>query len=212
MLIEDKIRAICMPDSHAGPDGLYLIRSLYFDSPDNMFYAQTRNGLDHRYKYRIRIYDKSDSRITLERKESLHGKKHKDISVIPGDLLEAVLEGRDYGSEDDLVSRFFLDRKLFLLEPRVIIEYSRAPYVYSIGNVRITFDKSIFASDSFDLFKNDLTGIDVLPGGHGILEVKYDDVLPGAIKKMFNSYDLQAVSFSKYVRAVDAMNGIVGEC
>ena len=44
------------------------------------------------------------------------------------------------------------------------------------------------------------------------MEVKYDDVLPGAIKKMFNSFNLQAVSFSKYVRAVDAMNGIVGEC
>ena len=98
----------------------------------------------------------------------------------------------------------------YSLKPVTIIEYLRVPYVYPVGNVRITFDRNILASDSTDLFADNLTGSEVLFDGSGILEVKYDDVLPGAISRIFSAYDLQAGSFSKYVRAMDALSGIYG--
>lgn len=209
-LIEKAVGLVCFPDPHAGSDGRYIIRSMYFDSPDNMYYFHTKNGLDHRNKYRIRIYNGSDGYISLECKESLHGKKHKDIQQISKNFYENILDGVYDYSGKGLLERFSIDCNRFLLKPVTIIEYNRVPYVYPIGNVRITIDTAIIASSMNDLFSDQLCGVNVLPGSYGVLEVKYDDVLPGAITHVLSGYDLQVSSFSKYVKARDALWGNVG--
>ena len=211
MRVEDCVRALCFPDPHAGPDGSYTIRSLYLDSPGRLYYLQTRNGEDKRLKYRIRIYNGSDSRIALERKESLHGKKSKAVSVISREVCDSILSGKEFDPADDDLMIYAADRAKNLLAPSAVIEYIRDAYVHPVGNVRITFDRRILASSSEDLFAESLAGTDVLRDGSGILEVKYDDVLPGAIGRMLRPFDLQPVSFSKYVGSIDAINGNMGD-
>ena len=57
ILIEDaKISGIAETDVHA-KNGVYNIRSLYFDDYDNCSYKDNENGINNREKYRIRIYN-----------------------------------------------------------------------------------------------------------------------------------------------------------
>ena len=55
-------------DKHA-KNGVYMIRSLYFDDYFNTAYEEKDAGVLERKKYRIRVYNCSDSSIKLERKK-----------------------------------------------------------------------------------------------------------------------------------------------
>ena len=68
-----RARGLMRPDLHAGADGAYRVRSLYFDTPEDACYFETEDGVDVRDKYRIRIYDGSAERISLERKSKKNG-------------------------------------------------------------------------------------------------------------------------------------------
>ena len=51
IIIEDaRIKSIMSRDVHAGPEGSYNIRSLYFDDYDNRCYMDNENGVDNREK------------------------------------------------------------------------------------------------------------------------------------------------------------------
>lgn len=204
-LMEDTLRLICGPDPHAGSSGRYLVKSLYFDTPDMRCYYQTKDGVDNRAKYRIRIYDCSDEYICLERKESLRGKKRKIQERISRRDYDEILDGAPNGGE--LLSRFLTDRDVFLLEPKAVICYDRTPLIHPAGNVRITFDRNISAY-SGELFSDDAAQ-PVMSEDMGVLEVKFDEVLPGAIADCLRAYDIKPSSFSKYVHGIDALSGIV---
>src|SRR5512138_2364824 len=67
-LIRMRLKALMRQDSHVNGDGLYNVRSLYFDDYRNSAYTEKYAGLIDRQKYRIRIYNHSDKVIHLERK------------------------------------------------------------------------------------------------------------------------------------------------
>lgn len=84
MLIEDaKVSALMDKDVHAAGEGFYNIRSLYFDDYENSCYMDNENGVDNREKYRIRIYDHSPERISLEVKQKIRGKTSKNPVFLP---------------------------------------------------------------------------------------------------------------------------------
>ena len=64
-------------DPHVTDTGVYNISSLYFDDCYNTCYYENENGTDPREKFRIRIYNHSDERITLECKRKERGKTLK---------------------------------------------------------------------------------------------------------------------------------------
>ena len=64
-ILKTRIAAIMQPDAHAGADGTYAIRSLYFDDYANRCYYENIGGVDPREKFRIRIYNGSSARISL---------------------------------------------------------------------------------------------------------------------------------------------------
>ena len=63
-----RLSSFMKKDSHAGDKGFYSIRSLYFDDHFDSFLDENISGVDEREKWRIRIYDRSSSFISLERK------------------------------------------------------------------------------------------------------------------------------------------------
>ena len=84
----------------------------------------------------------------------------------------------------------------------MIIEYNRISYVYETGNVRITLDYNIsmdYKTNNF--FKKDSPKIPIIDKNMGILEVKYDDILPSYIDWLININKLERTSFSKYLNA-----------
>ena len=202
-LMEDRVKCICRPDRYAGPEGAYVIRSLYFDTVDDDCLYENISGVNGRKKYRIRIYNNSRETIRLECKRSLGDRKAKETCLLTEEQCERLVRGadvRDVAGGQELLARFLAERSGRLLRPKVIVEYTRNPYVHSIGNVRITFDRDIFSSPEVERFlEKDISRRGILRPGEQLLEVKYDEVLPAAIREVLaGGRQLRRTSFSKY--------------
>ena len=199
-----RIRAagILALDSHVQKDGSYFIRSLYFDDCYDSCLQENEAGYDPRSKFRIRYYNHDTSRIHLEKKRKTRGMTWKDSCDLTYEECCMLMQGI-YPDIDDSMStmkkQLLLEMRMRNLMPKVIVSYERIPYVYSGGNVRITFDKDISSSGQISEF---LTGKyqvrPILSLGHSILEVKWDEIIPLHIKDVMQFNKLQWMAFSKY--------------
>ena len=200
-LIEQRIRSICQRDSHAGADGTYTIRSVYFDDCYDTCYHENESGVDIREKFRIRIYDGDMSYITLECKRKENGKNHKFTCPLTKEQCNALLEG-SYELQEDappLLRKLYQQYRTRQMTPKVIVQYERTPYIYRAGNVRITFDRNISGSGKVPEFGNPgLTVYPIMPVGQHILEVKYDEFFPDFLRSQMQIGNLQQTAFSKY--------------
>lgn len=191
-------------DPHSGAGGFYAIRSLYFDDYDNSAMRQKEDGLDERKKYRIRSYlSGMDDCFRLEIKYRNRDKIRKESCELTpeevGRILHREAVETAYDSGRAVLAQFELARERMLLQPAVIVEYDRVPYVYPEGNVRITMDRNICASpDTGEFMKKDLVTVPVLERGFHLLEVKYDEYLPDFIRHALQIVSLNKISFSKY--------------
>ena len=186
-LLSRKLRAVLKPDKHAGPDGRYHIRSLYFDDFRNTALFEKHAGVSRRKKYRIRIYNLNDDVIKLERKSKIDYYISKETVNLTREQADRIIAG-DIAflakSENCLLRAFYLECRRNILRPNVIVDYYREAYVYSVGNVRLTFDIDLHTGlNSTDLFNEDtLTiGISDYPI---IFEIKYDNVLPEMVRRL----------------------------
>ena len=88
------------------------------------------------------------------------------------------------------------------MKPRTVVDYTREAYIYPIGNVRITFDKSIRTGlNSINLFDNNLPTIETIDHKYIILEAKFDEFLPQVIQDIIQVNERRATSISKYEAA-----------
>ena len=200
-IIKSRVQSMMPYDRHAA-GGQYTSRSMYFDSLSNKCYYENENGTDPREKFRIRIYNGSAERISLECKRKEHGKTHKTSCLLTMDDYEAIMAGGDLSAFADkpaVLRKFTLLLKDELYRPAVIVEYDRTPYVYRLGNVRVTLDQNIRSSDDFgSFFEQNLATRQILPRGQHLLEVKYDELLPDYIKEVLELGNLHQSTFSKY--------------
>ena len=74
--LRQRLRAVMKRDPHTGADGLYTIRSVYFDNYGDKALREKVNGVQKREKFRIRYYNNDFSFITLEKKI-----KHNDLCM-----------------------------------------------------------------------------------------------------------------------------------
>ena len=202
VLLKSRVAHIMQPDPHAGAVGSYHIRSLYFDDYDNCCYYENENGTDPREKFRIRIYNHSAERIMLECKRKEQGKVLKTSCGLTLEQTQQIIMGKPHMQMEDISP---LQRKLALqmctrrLRPAVIVEYERIPYIYKNGNVRVTFDINISSSSSVaEFLACDIPKRQIMPNGHFLLEVKFDEYLPDFIYKSLNLNELQQTAYSKY--------------
>lgn len=201
LLLQSRVQALCDPDAHAGPDGIYNIRSIYFDNQWNRYYYENEDGIDPREKYRIRIYNASSQRISLECKKKERTMTHKDSCSLTWTqfcrIMDQQLTTSDINSP--LLEKFYLLQSQENLKPKIIVGYERTPFVYDFGNVRITFDRNIGSSaDLGAFFDPHLSLRPILPCGKHILEVKYDELLPNFLYDAMSLGSLQRTTFSKY--------------
>lgn len=203
--LKSRLRGIMSPDPHTGPDGTYIIRSLYFDDIDDTAFYDNQGGSSRREKYRIRIYNGSMERISLEKKSKVYDKIRKVACTLTREQYEMLTDsGADKTVRDEYPE--LLQKAVALyqerrLEPKVIVEYERTPFVYRNGNVRITFDRNLTSSYMLDRFTDSnphMCGRPVMPTGYHLLEVKYDEFLPDHIYRSIAMPGLQLTSYSKY--------------
>ena len=200
-VIQSRLEVMLSHDRHAR-DGQYCIRSMYFDNYANRCFYENEDGVSPREKYRIRIYNGSDERISLECKCKEADKTRKTACLLTRQEYEDILNGgtvENLSAKPELLRRFILLQKTQMFKPAVIVEYDRTPYVYAVGNVRITLDKNIRSSNDFGgFFRETLPCRQILPAGQHLLEVKYDELLPSFIQDVLQINDLQRTTFSKY--------------
>lgn len=199
--MQSRIQLLCEADAHAGPEGVYNIRSIYFDDLQNRYFFENENGTDPREKFRIRSYNASDSRITLECKKKERSMTHKDSCPLSKEQYRKILEGSLSASDvnSTLLEKFYLLQEQRHLQPKVIVAYERTPFVYTFGNVRITFDRNIGSSTDLSAFFDPYLPVrPILPLGKNILEVKYDELLPNFLYDAMNLGSLRQTTFSKY--------------
>ena len=94
-VLRSRIAGLMQPDPNTGEDGMYHIRSVYFDDQRDRCFYDNETGVDGKAKYRIRIYNASDARIRLELKEGRRGKKFKTSDLLTRAQAEALISG-DY--------------------------------------------------------------------------------------------------------------------
>ena len=201
-LLKVRIAPFMQQDPHA-PGGSYNISSLYFDDYYNTSYYENENGTDPREKFRIRIYNHSPERISLECKRKERGKTLKTTCLLSREQADHLIAGQAggvIGSETSPLLRKIRTQMLTrLLHPVVVVEYERAPFIYPNGNVRITFDTNMSSSDMTAHFlEGEGARRPIMPAGWHLMEVKYDEFLPDFIYRALNLGTLRQTTYSKY--------------
>ena len=201
-MLRMRLRHLMPLDSHVAQTGSYRIRSLYFDDYDDRCMKENENGTDPREKFRIRIYNGSSDRITLECKRKERGKTYKTSCPLTAGQTKQLMAGKvlsDLAQQPPLLRKLTLQMMARRLRPVVIVEYERIPYVYKNGNVRITLDTNIASSSAVEQFlEPQISSRPVLPVGQQLLEVKYDEYLPDFIYRSLMLPNLRQTAFSKY--------------
>ena len=200
--IRARLRVVARGDPHA-KDGKYFIRSLYFDNLSDKALREKIDGVDRREKFRIRYYNNDPSLIKLEKKSKVNGLETKYSA--PLTTAEAQrLAGEDFEflreSPQPLLQEFYCKIRNQGLRPRTIVDYTREPFIYEPGNVRVTFDYDIRTGLSCTDFLN--PNCVTIPAGDPIviMEVKWDEFLPSIIKSAVQMPGRRVTAFSKYAQ------------
>lgn len=201
-ILQIKAMGVMRRDPHVRADGTYLIRSAYFDNIHDTCLAENLSGSDPRSKFRIRYYNFDTGLIFLEKKSKIRSMCLKDSCKLTVKECEAFLRGEVPAVTEDMPAykkQLFTEVWLRGLTPKVIVTYERTPFIYGGGNVRVTFDSKITSSEELNRFlSGDYAVRPVLPCGHSILEVKWDEVMPRHVKDVLRLEGLQWIAFSKY--------------
>lgn len=209
-MLAARLKTVMSSDIHQ-QGKCYRVRSLYFDDAWNSCLDENEAGVDSRKKYRIRLYDTNESEFKLEIKEKYRGYTSKASCLIERTECHEIINGKAPESYDVRKELNELHDRMHttLMRPKVIIEYERTAFVYPVGNVRITFDRNIRASEHYYDFLNETISksILILPAGMHVLEVKYDELLPDFIAQLLELGNLTQTAFSKYYLGRHAVQG-----
>lgn len=201
LALKARLNAVAQLDPNTGEEGRYFIRSLYFDNVYDSALKDKVNGVNNREKFRIRCYNRDESFVRLEKKSKINGLCNKIQARLTREEAEKIIRGdldwmKDSGRA--LVVEFYAKMRFGLLRPKVIVDYTREPYIFKAGNVRITFDYNI-KTGLYNLNMFDFEEPTVAAQAESILlEVKYDAFLPEVIQSALQEGGRRSGSFSKY--------------
>ena len=190
------------PDSHGNEYNEYWIRSLYFDSMDNVDYFDKMSGTLKRKKIRMRIYDLHQKKIKLEIKNKFSDYILKEISFLDRSDASEIINGNIdvlLKANQSVLNRiyYFMQRNYY--RPVVLVEYEREAYVSSLESIRITIDKNIRSnSTNLDLFDPNVSMNPVFDHDTVVLEVKFNRFLPHWIKEILKNISGERYAISKY--------------
>lgn len=202
LTIRSRLQVVTGHDVHAGADGTYGIRSLYFDNYRDKALREKIDGVNEREKFRIRYYNGNTEVIHLEKKSKFNGLCNKLSANITRKQVEELLRENTetlYDSKEALLIELYTKMKSEQLRPRMIVDYIREPYVYAPGNVRITFDRNIRTGLNPECFFDwDCPTVPADKTDTVLMEVKYDDYMPDIIRMCIQENERQQEAFSKY--------------
>lgn len=201
-IIRSRLNTVAYTDKNS-VNGRYEIRSLYFDDYNDTALREKINGVNRREKFRIRYYNGNTSFIRLEKKSKINGLCNKVSEQITEKEVNALLNNdTDWMkiSQRPLVYELYIKMKSSSLHPKTIVEYTREPFIFPAGNVRVTLDYNIRTGTDCKSFLS--SECITIPAGDSpvILEVKWDEFLPDIIKDAVSLRNRRSAAFSKYAQ------------
>ena len=198
--LRKRLRAVARPDAHT-VDGSYEIRSLYFDNLSDKALREKLDGVNIREKFRIRYYNGDTSCIRLEKKYKKGSLGSKTNALLTEKEAQEIVNGHyDWMPKhpDALIRELYTKITTQGLRPKTIVDYTREPYIYPPGNVRITIDYNIRTGLSHTDFLNLVCPTIPIKDSPVILEVKWDAWLPDIIRNAVQLDNRRCTAFSKY--------------
>lgn len=200
LILRQRLTAVMTPDSHSRK-GEYEIRSLYFDNAEDKALREKLDGVSIREKYRIRLYNNDPSVIHLERKFKHGGLGCKESAGLTPAQAQSIANGQIRwmaDSTDEVILGFYSRIRSEGLTAKVIVDYTRIPFVFGPGNVRVTLDYNIRTGLHCTDFLNPRCATVPVPGSPCILEVKWDNFLPDVIRDIVQLGNRHSTAYSKY--------------
>ena len=202
LTLRQRLRAVMESDPHA-IDGKYYIRSLYFDNSDDKALREKIDGVNMREKFRIRLYNCDSSVIHLEKKSKRNGLGTKYSAVLTAEQAQKIVDGDiDWmlRSDHPLIQELYCKMRYQGRRPKTILDYTREPFIFRPGNVRVTLDYDIRTGLGCTDFLN--PDAVTIPAGDApiLVEVKWDEFLPSIIRDLVSIPDRRVGSFSKYAQ------------
>ena len=213
----EEVRGFCAPDPFNGPDGTYLIRSLYLDTRGlELFHANGREA-GERFKARVRGYPEAPGPKVFVEIKNRHGDViRKTRAPLPRHGWAQQL--RDFGSPDwahpDL-DAFLFKYHRYSLRPQVLVEYRREAWASRQDDyARISIDGQVRCQPATELSLEAnparWRAIDSpLPTWLGestcVVELKWADVVPRWMMQLVRRLDLLRHAFSKYCYSMEAL-------
>lgn len=202
LTLQMRLSAVMQTDPHT-IGGTYKVRSLYFDTLSDRALREKIDGVNEREKFRIRLYNMDTSFISLEKKSKFRGLSSKESCRLAADEAQKIAAGEIgwmMNCERPLCRELYAKIRSQGLMPKTIVEYTRIPYTYYPGNVRVTIDYDIRTGG----FRTDFLNPDTItiPARDApmILEVKWDEYLPDIIKDAVSIPGRRVSAFSKYAQ------------
>lgn len=200
-LLKLRLPYVMQRDSHAGHSGQYTIRSLYFDDLAYSAFYEKVDGINIRSKYRIRYYNYQTDIIKLEKKEKLGNltrKTAESITLHEAKILQHLCFS-EYPWKNPLSQELVHKIRNEYLRPMVLVDYDRTPFICRDGNTRITLDENLRTRPfCTDLLASSDAMVPVLERNQVILEVKYDDYLPGYLSDVLHDIPKAPLAISKF--------------
>lgn len=200
LCLRQRLSSVMTPDPHAR-GGRYSVRSLYFDNLRDTALREKLDGVSRREKFRLRCYNGDDSYLVLEKKSKVGGLCAKEQTRLTRPQAQALLVCDFEALAADpapLMQELLWKMHTRGLRPKTIVDYTREPFVFAPGNVRVTLDYEIHtglsSTDFFDF------RCPTIPAGDtaAVLEVKWDEYLPAVIRDLVQVPSARTGAFSKY--------------
>lgn len=199
LIIRHRLNAVAYPDPHT-VNGKYHIRSLYFDTLGDKALMEKINGMSRREKFRIRYYNGDTTVIHLEKKSKIDNLGNKQNAPLTAEQAQSIVDGDIewmIHSEFPLISELYSKMQTQDIAPKTIVHYTREPFIYPAGNVRVTLDYHIRSGlRCTDFLNPDCVTVPI--SDSIILEVKWDEFLPDIIRDAVSLADRREGAFSKY--------------
>ena len=209
--LAEALRPYVQADAHAsGETPTYTVRSIYFDTPAFLDYADKLSGDLSRRKVRVRGYDTPGSGpLFLEVKRKEGGAVWKDRARVSAPEAARYLAGDHPMDPPDALARFLYRLRAEHRRPTLLVTYDRQPYVGRFDpSLRITFDRRLRGApyprlglEVAGLYSDRLAPV---LEGHFILEVKYDRVFPSWMRETLARFGAERQALSKYAMGLEA--------
>lgn len=208
------------PDPNSKIGCGYDVCSVYMDCPNARLYYQTIQGQKNRYKLRVRVYDSNPANpafLEIKRREGAVIKKQR--AAVDRQSAMAIMSGLPVsdeavsafgGSSKDLraLQNFVRLRDSIEAVGSTYVYYKREAYVSPQGtDWRATFDRQL-KTDAYrmgEMICVPESCIDTKHVDTVIFELKFTDRFPHWMRDLVRSFNLQDVSFPKYVNCHNSL-------